>query len=179
MALDKFAKWCTPAVPGYRRSVSNAFLAYVAALKHSDSLAKASRAAACWMCDLHQLPRPVDRLMWKLVLSVSYNYKTGQKPLLTICDYQKLTSPRPKPVACILMVMTPTGVRPFELHRLSSKDVDKKLDMVFTENAKGFPNGRSVFFPPVLYFYLEKFNCFFQDGPWYLHPQGRDELTFG
>ena len=164
--------------------VFNAFLSEVAQFQSSDALAKSARSAVCWLADLMSVPRPVNRLTFRLMHAISRCYKVGDFPCLLDADFAKVRlsassfARSPSSPLCLLNVLFCTGLRPCALHRLSASAWSGSL--LFTRNSKGFPNGVSVFVPealkPVLRFLSARF---FNDASWFISsPQGFDELTF-
>jgi hypothetical protein len=153
----------------------NNFLADVAAVQSSPALGLNARAAAVWMADLNNLERPVNRLTLRLIHSITANYRTGNKLLLSVPDLNKLTSQKPSPAYDLVALMATTGLRIFELHRLQPSNVLLNGSLLKTNNAKGFPNGRSVFTSPLARKFIDSLTrqcaCL-----WYLHPHGKDEL---
>ena len=143
-ALGVFCPWAL--ANGFRSvtaQVLNRFLAQVAAFAPSDFLAKNTRAGLDLLADLRQIPRPVNRLTWRLVHTISNNYKAGFKVIPSVGHVMQFVNVAPASIEhALLALVFLTGLRVFEMAYISSASITP--DYIWTVNAKGQRTGRSV-----------------------------------
>ena len=187
-AFSKYSAFCVPrGLFIIYANTLNAFLAECAQFSPSDALAKTTRSALCWLADLTGHDRPVNRLTFRLVFAISKAYKAGNKPCLSLADYNKVkllqsafsasSASLPSFPLCLVNLLFLLGIRPGALHRVSASSfADGKFHAV---NSKGFPNGISVFLPPAALPIIAFMSASFGSQPWYLNSSsGRDALLF-